>query len=178
MYVCVCVCVYVCTAMRSNLPSKTASLRGKLFFNTKKKIAYDSVRTSHRRANKNRKTPKCLTLKNTTPQHPPYFRRHHASGQVILDCDLVENPRKIPCLQNVPEPSILVPRPRRLRGAKRAMGTRMGSNLVASRHLLHHHFRFEYSFHGLSGCSDCLWARVFGRYFDFVGLKYFTKTNW
>jgi len=62
----------------------------------RKKFAYDSVRTSHRRANKNRKTPKCLTLKSTTPQHPPYFRRHHASGQVILDCDLVENPRKMP----------------------------------------------------------------------------------
>ena len=42
------------------------------------------MRTSHRRTNKNRKTPKWLTfLQETTP---PYFRRHHASGHVTKDC--------------------------------------------------------------------------------------------
>jgi len=45
-------------------------------------LTYDNIRTSHRRANKNRKTPKCLTLEL---DGKPAIVLLSTSGHVILD---------------------------------------------------------------------------------------------
>jgi len=41
--------------------------------------------------------------------------------------------------------------------------------------VLPHHFRFEILSDGLSAFSDCMYATIRGKYFDFVDFKCFTK---
>jgi len=70
-------------AMCSNSPFKNVSFRlyDLLPVTFQFEFTYDNIRTSHRPANKNRKTPKCLTLEGK-----PAIFLPSTSGHVIVDC--------------------------------------------------------------------------------------------